>query len=195
MLSKRSQRKVDSIVEQASLLFVRHGFHKVTMEGIAQYANVSKVTLYKYFKDKQALYEHIIIEQCDVEYDVIKDIVTDLIPYSEKVHKMVRYHVDTMLDRAKPNLDPDIILTIETGKFVKNHKAKMKRLRAKLYNQARMEEHLPEETSDAVLEVLFHVLIDGLVAQERRLTRLSEDEINQLYHTLLTSVITPPSNG
>ena len=70
-LSKRSQRKVDSIIEHASLLFVRHGFHKVTMESIAQYANVSKVTLYKYFRDKQALYEHIITLGFEEELEIL----------------------------------------------------------------------------------------------------------------------------
>lgn len=191
-LSKRSQRKVDSIVEHASLLFVRHGFHKVTMESIAQYANVSKVTLYKYYKDKQALYESIITDQFEEEYDIVKDIVTDLIPYEEKVVKMMKYHIDTALDRTKPNLDPDIILTIETTKTVKNHKAKMKRLRQKLYNQARMEEYIPEAITDTVLEAYVHVILDGLTAQERRLVRLTEDELEMLYQTLLASIIKTP---
>ena len=69
-LSTRSQRKVNTIIEQASRLFARHGYIKVTMESIAQYANVSKVTLYKYYKDKQTLYEHIVLEK---DYDCRTD--------------------------------------------------------------------------------------------------------------------------
>lgn len=184
-LSKRSQRKVDSIIEHASLLFVRHGFSGVTMEKIAQYANVSKVTLYKYFKDKQALYEHLVLQQMEREEEVIKDIVTDLIPYVDKVHQMIRYHVETSLDRTTPNLDPELILTIDTAKQVKNHKAKLRRLRQKLYNQARMEEHVPEDLGDNVLDTLFHAVVDGLIAQEHRLVRLEDDDLHRLYERAL----------
>lgn len=188
-LSKRSQRKVDSIIEQASLLFVRHGFHKVTMESIAQYANVSKVTLYKYFKDKQALYEHILILGFEDEIETVKDIITDLIPYEEKIKKMFSYHLDTSLDRTKPNYDPNIILTPDTNKYVKNHKAKMKRLRQKLYNQARMEEHISDDVNDTVMESYVHVILEGLISQERRVRRMTEEELEQLYQILLSSII------
>jgi len=85
-LSSRSQRKVNTIIEQASRLFVRHGYHNVTMESIAQYANVSKVTLYKYFKDKQTLYEHIILLNSTKDLEDIKTIISDFIPYPDKVH-------------------------------------------------------------------------------------------------------------
>lgn len=191
-LSKRSQRKVDSIIEHASLLFVRHGFHKVTMESIAQYANVSKVTLYKYFKDKQALYEDIILRQFNEEYAQIKDIITDLIPYEDKIFQMMSLHVNNALDRTKPTLDNDIILSIDTTKLVKNHKAKMKRLRQKLYNQARMEEHVKEELSDSLLETYFHTILDGLIAQERRLSRMEKEEQDTLLHLLISSIQKAP---
>jgi AcrR family transcriptional regulator len=184
-LSKRSQRKVDSIEEHASLLFVRHGFSGVTMEKIAQYANVSKVTLYKYFKDKQSLYEHLILKRLDQDEKMVKDIVTDLIPYEDKLRKIVQYHVETSLDRSTPNLDPDLILSIETAKQLKNHKAKMRRLRQKLYNQARMEEYLPDDLSDTLLDTLFHAMVDGLIAQEHRLARLEEGDRERLYDRLL----------
>jgi AcrR family transcriptional regulator len=191
MLSKRSQRKVDSIIEHASLLFVRHGFSGVTMEKIAQYANVSKVTLYKYFKDKQALYEHLILRQMEQDEEVIKDIVTDFIPYPEKVMKMVRHHVQSGLDRTTPNLDPELILTIDTAKQVKNHKAKLRRLRQKLYNQARMEEHIQEDLSDNVLDTLFHAVVEGLIAQEHRLARLEEEDLQRLYDRALQGFLHP----
>jgi AcrR family transcriptional regulator len=191
-LSKRSQRKVDSILEHASMLFVRLGFHKVTMESIAQYANVSKVTLYKYFKDKQALYEDIILRQFDEEYELVKDIVTDLIPYEDKVFQMMSLHLNNALDRTKPTLDSEIILSIETTKQVKSHKAKMKRLRQKLYNQARMEEHVKEDLSDGILETYFHTILDGLIAQERRLSRMTPEELDSLLHLLLSSIEKAP---
>ena len=61
-LSKRSQKKIESILQNAEKLFIKYGFNKVTMDSIAYEANVSKVTLYKYFPDKHHLYEMILME-------------------------------------------------------------------------------------------------------------------------------------
>lgn len=49
-------KKAEKILNTTIKLFVRDGIKKVTMDDIAQSANVSKVTIYKYFEDKGFLY-------------------------------------------------------------------------------------------------------------------------------------------
>jgi AcrR family transcriptional regulator len=60
--STRRDRKRDHTVGHlsriASELFEKHGYAAVTMEQIAEAADVSKVTLYKYFPVKEALLAH-----------------------------------------------------------------------------------------------------------------------------------------
>ena len=188
-LSSRSQRKVNTIIEQASRLFVRHGYHNVTMESIAQYANVSKVTLYKYFKDKQTLYEHIILLNSTKDLEDIKTIISDFIPYPDKVHTLFQFELTTYYDQDRPNLEDDTILSLETEKAIKKYHANVKKQRQKLYNQGRMEEFINEDIPDAVLELYYSSILLGLIKNYNHIEKLSEEEKAQLYTILYKGII------
>lgn len=188
-LPARSQRKVNTIIEQASRLFVRQGYHHVTMEGIAQYANVSKVTLYKYFKDKQSLYEHILLLDADKDFQSIKSIIADFIPYPEKVRSIFQLELDNYYDMDRPNIDPEIILTLDTEKALKKHETRLKKQRQKLYNQGRMEEFICENITDAILENYYFAILNGLIYQYKHIQKLSEEDQLQLLNLLCQGIL------
>lgn len=52
----RAQAKRDAILAAARELFTRHGFGNTSMDAIAEAANVSKHTLYRYYQNKEALF-------------------------------------------------------------------------------------------------------------------------------------------
>jgi AcrR family transcriptional regulator len=86
---KRRSVKFDSIAGAAKKLFWKHGISRVTVEEICREAGVSKMTCYKYFKNKTAIAKHIIddlTENAIAEYHEIYD---SNIPYSEKVKKTI----------------------------------------------------------------------------------------------------------
>ena len=56
----RTLKKLENIRKAALELFTAHGFDKVSMDEIAEKANVSKVTIYKYFPSKDNLYSEVI---------------------------------------------------------------------------------------------------------------------------------------
>ena len=187
-LSARSQRKINSIVEQSSRLFVRNGYHKVTMESIAQYANVSKVTLYKYFSDKLALYEYILIQNADRDYEHMKNIITDFIPYPEKVQTVCSYEVECYYDNNRPNLDESIILSLDSSKYMKKHNTRMKKLRQKLFHQGRMEEFICEDFQDSTLEVYYQAIIQGWIYAHPQILKLPLEEQSQTITLLLQGI-------
>ena len=53
---QRTQTKLERIKQAALELFAAHGADRVSMDEIAEKANVSKVTIYKYFGSKEDLY-------------------------------------------------------------------------------------------------------------------------------------------
>ncbi|MCP4398415.1 MAG: helix-turn-helix transcriptional regulator [bacterium] len=57
--------KQQQIVKTAKDLFFQHGVRRVAVEEIYRKANVSKITFYKYFRDKFALVEHIVLQMLD----------------------------------------------------------------------------------------------------------------------------------
>jgi len=57
-------RKEAQIVNAARSEFLKQGFAETSMEAIARAANVSKATLYAYFPSKEALFSHLITNEC-----------------------------------------------------------------------------------------------------------------------------------
>ena len=158
-LSNRSQKKVDSILLNASRLFVQHGYHKVTMESIAQYANVSKVTLYKYFNDKQVLYEHILKEIYLSEYNEIVEVIKSNMPYEEKIDGVVKARIKKYYDKTK------------------------------LFNQGNMEGFICEDIPDETLEIYFKIVQKGLVSEFKDLGELENENLSKLLKILYAGVL------
>lgn len=61
-----SQRKIEEILIAARAEFFANGFSASTIEAIAARAEVSKVTIYNWFKDKDNLFAQVVRKECDV---------------------------------------------------------------------------------------------------------------------------------
>ncbi len=57
--------KREAILEAAKVLFLSNGYEGSSMEAIAAEANVSKLTLYSHFKDKEALFGEAVKTTCE----------------------------------------------------------------------------------------------------------------------------------
>ncbi|MCB1518909.1 MAG: TetR/AcrR family transcriptional regulator [Hyphomicrobiaceae bacterium] len=60
--AKRPDWRRERLLRAARAAFLETGFAGTTMEGVARRAQISKVTLYKHFADKQALFEAVVRE-------------------------------------------------------------------------------------------------------------------------------------
>src|ERR1035437_8340045 len=82
-------KKILQILSTAEDLFQRFGFRRVTIEEICAKANVSKMTFYKYFPNKNELIKKILnswlkqVEQTINEFEGIN------IPFTEKIKKLL----------------------------------------------------------------------------------------------------------
>jgi AcrR family transcriptional regulator len=86
--------KFKQIIETARELFIRHGIKRVSVEEICKTANVSKMTFYKYFKNKVDLAKSVIkqiVSDAEAEY---RFIMNQEIPFSEKVKQMIEMKID-----------------------------------------------------------------------------------------------------
>lgn len=188
-LSNRSQKKVDSILLNASRLFVQHGYHKVTMESVAQYANVSKVTLYKYFNDKQVLYEHILKDIYLLEYNEIVEIINSSLSFEKKIDGVVKARIKKYYDKTKPIFQGEISLSYDLQKFIKKYTKLMSQQRTKLYNQGKKEGYICEDITDETLEMYFKIIQKGLVSEFKDLGELENDSLAKLLKILYAGVL------
>lgn len=84
MVSKR-----DLIIDSAIKLFGNRGFSSVTIKDIANMANVSQVTIYNHFKNKEELAEvctNILFNEIE---QVSEKILLEDIPYPDKLNKVL----------------------------------------------------------------------------------------------------------
>ncbi|HHA18096.1 MAG TPA: TetR/AcrR family transcriptional regulator, partial [Methylophaga sp.] len=69
--------KRQNIIKGAAALFLKHGFHTVSMDKVAQAAPVSKATLYKYFSSKDYLLAAVIDELCADLWQTMDEVSMD----------------------------------------------------------------------------------------------------------------------
>ena len=188
-LTSRSRKKVDSILENASRLFVQFGYHKVTIESVAQYANVSKVTLYKYFDDKQDLYEYILKRNYLVEFDDVLDIIDSPLPFEEKINEVVKARIKKYYDKSIPIFQGEITLSLDIQKFIKEYTKKMEVARKRLYDQGKIEGFICDEITDATLEMYFKIIQNGLVSVFKDLGELENENLSQLLKILYAGIL------
>ena len=65
VLSPLKHARRDKLLDVAERLFTTQGFRATTMEGLAEAAGLSKVTVYGYFSDKDAVFEAVAVRLAD----------------------------------------------------------------------------------------------------------------------------------
>lgn len=100
---KRTEQMVKSkkhqqIIDTARDLFWHHGIRRVSVEEICQTAGVSKMTFYKYFKNKIDLVLFILNKTFLEGVAKYKSIMAQNIPYSEKIKEMIQMKLELTRD-------------------------------------------------------------------------------------------------
>jgi TetR/AcrR family transcriptional regulator, mexJK operon transcriptional repressor len=74
----RSARKRQAIIDTATALFLRNGYHSTSMDQIAADAAVSKQTVYKNFADKEQLFSDIVLGVTSNSNTIISELTSVL---------------------------------------------------------------------------------------------------------------------
>ena len=61
----RSDAKRQAVLKAATAAFMEHGFGGTRMDIVAELAGVSKMTIYRYFDSKEALFAGVIVDTCE----------------------------------------------------------------------------------------------------------------------------------
>ncbi len=66
---RKAEAKRRAILNGAKSVFLRHGFEGSSMDGVAEAAGVSKMTVYRYFAGKEELFAGLIEDLCSRMFD------------------------------------------------------------------------------------------------------------------------------
>lgn len=89
------------IVKAASQSFALYGYKNTTMDQVARLANVGKGTIYTFFKNKEELFNEIVITLIEEMQRAAKSAMEGQLTFQEKVHqavyKMLEYRKEHQL--------------------------------------------------------------------------------------------------
>ncbi len=98
----------DRILHQSYELFSKFGFHKVTMQEIANSMGMSKKTLYKFFEGKEQIIREIIEnKKCDIDNYLEKLWADENLDFVEKISSMMNF-IRTQLPNMRGPLFEDL---------------------------------------------------------------------------------------
>lgn len=75
-------------------MFLKHGFHQVSMDKIAKAAPASKATLYQHFENKNALFSAVIFDLCRSLLDTMTEITTDSDDIENNLRKIAEAFIE-----------------------------------------------------------------------------------------------------
>lgn len=81
--------KDEQIIEAAKELFSTYGYKRVSMDEIAKKANVTKKTVYTYFKSKEDLLKYFINDEIKKMKVIVEETEDHKLPYFTNVHNVI----------------------------------------------------------------------------------------------------------
>jgi AcrR family transcriptional regulator len=89
----QESKKYRDIILTAKELFFKFGTKRVTIEEICSEAKVSKMTFYKFFKNKNMLAKQILDDIFEKAIDEFKELMASEVPFKEKIKKVIKMKI------------------------------------------------------------------------------------------------------
>ena len=112
------KNKKEKIMQAGIKSFAAYGYNKTTMEDIAEMLGMKKNSLYYYFENKDALFEAIIREEISKHADCQHSILTQNLPASEKLIKIVELFLQHIKEDSE-KYSIKVKSFLEIGKIIK----------------------------------------------------------------------------
>jgi AcrR family transcriptional regulator len=137
--SFHDNKKYQDLITTARSLLYKHGIKRITIEEICEKANVSKVTFYKYFHNKNDLVMKILedwVEEGVREFLAIRD---ENIPFMDKMLKLIRLKLETAQEYSHEFIDDFIGTNGNLKKFYQGVTLKTMGLVTDFFKEAQKE--------------------------------------------------------
>ncbi|MDR1532921.1 MAG: TetR/AcrR family transcriptional regulator [Clostridiales bacterium] len=102
---KRTNIKKEAIINAARELFAARGVQSVSIHEIAKLANVSQVSIYNYFGDKNSLAKEVFISCIEAAISKYAQIIECNIPFAEKIELIMQDKSNIVSEIALSHFD------------------------------------------------------------------------------------------
>jgi|SRR5690625_2971646 len=155
--AKRSELKRQDILTAASAIFSQKGVSHATVDEIASQAKVSKVTIFKYFTDKQGLAREVLqpmVEEWTCYYEELADMN---IPLEEKFKRMLQ-HKASMREDAGEQIWQEMILKDRAMQSLVTEitESRQEKIFLQIMNDGQDRCEVDSSLTDEALRIFFH---------------------------------------
>ena len=163
---KRLEAKKASIQQSARELFALYGVDKVSMDEIAAKANVSKMTVYKYFGSKDELYAEVINTFLDEILDGTEKVLTSDLDFLDKL-KLILFSQANVLPMVSANYLFQILeKDKEANKSIpKSFPKRVEELMYKFFEEGKSKGFIAESLSFELLYLYAEIFQAGVKAK------------------------------
>lgn len=200
---EKLQRR-EEILEGAEELFFTRGFERTRMVEIAQEVELSKGTLYLYFKSKEQLAYAILLRSFDVLTELLREAADGAERGIDKVHAMARAYISFYQDHYRyfyfmqifEGLLYETLATEEEGSEFYERLQEVKAVVVDAVERGLEDRTLRTNLEPELSAITYMIAADGFMHQMitralfiKRTTRFSKDElIEELFRILVHSL-------
>ena len=125
--------KYQQLIKSAKRLFNTYGLKKISIEEICRDAEVSKMTFYKFFKNKYSIAEYIYNDLVEKAWETYREIMSQNISFSGKVSLIIKMKADKRKEMGNPFIQ-DIISSGEFSGLLQNQMDKGMKEQLEFFN-------------------------------------------------------------
>ena len=92
--AREGTARLDAILGAAEKVFARDGYQQARMDDIAATAELSKGTLYYYFKSKDAIFVRLLEREADKVFEEIRRRIAETSSFHEALDQTVRFYLE-----------------------------------------------------------------------------------------------------
>ena len=167
----KNNKKFQDTVSTAKKLFWKHGIKRISIEEICTETPVSKMTFYKFFKNKEMLAEYILREVLTGWHDGYLSIMNQKVPFTAKIKKVI-----ALEQTASENMSEEFIKDIYNNEFTGLQKiinTERDKYNAEIVKDMVEAQHHGEIRKDVKPEFILYLLEDiGVKVMDEKLSAL-----------------------
>ena len=165
---RRKEQKKESIIRAALELFMQYGFKKVSINDVAAKANVSPVTIYNHYRNKDNLVYEVTRYQLGVMMDYFRKIIYGDGTFPEKIQAIVFNKVE-VASQFQGELAP---LALQDNSIYKQpiyeeFEREAMNMTLDLFKEGKKEGYIGKDISEQTLIIYFDILKSGISSSTR----------------------------
>lgn len=188
-LNKNSQKKLERILTVAEQQFNQQGYNKTTMNSIIMISQISRGTVYKYFNDKQMLYEQLIKNICDQELQQIQEIISTDSSFVQKIQSFINVGIQKNKKTHHNFYHDNFIKSNDLEIYMKKRNELYKNLKYLLYSQGKRDGYIKQSITYQTLELYFQIAKEGLIRKYSEISIIDKSELPVLLELVFASVL------